>query len=89
MFEALRDRFHDIRLCQHADFGGINANIAEHRVQLGTDKIRFDTIHRLHAARILRHQCGNDRAAIRPKGGEGFQIRLNPGATTRISASNG
>src|SRR5574344_1323268 len=37
----------------------LHQDIAEHRIELGGDKIRLNAIHRLYATGILRHQCSN------------------------------
>ena len=87
--QPLGHGFHNIGLRQHADFGGIDTHIAEHRVELRGHKIRFDAIDRLHAAGILRHQGGDHRAAIGPQRGEGFQIGLDTGPTAGIGAGDG
>ena len=87
--QPLGHGFHNIGLRQHADFGGIDAHIAEYRIELRRHKVRFNTIDRLHAAGILRHQGGDRRAAIGSQRGEGFQIGLDTGPAAGIGAGDG
>ena len=82
-------RFYNVRFGQHADLGGINTHVAEHRIQLRGNKIWLDAVDRLHAARVLRHQRGNHRAAVRAQRREGFQVCLDTRAAAGIGAGNG
>ena len=85
---SLRHHLDDLGGCQHACFGRGWTAIANHRVDLGRDKLRRHYMDAHHPARILRGQRGDRTHPVYPKHGEGFEIGLDAGSTARVGTGN-
>lgn len=68
-------------VAEHADLDGVDADIIEHRVELGREKLLRRVMDLAHAAGVLRHEGGDHGHTVTAGGGDGLEIRLDSRAT--------
>ena len=87
--ELSGDGAHDLCVRQHAGFEGANLKIAEDGAHLLVHKFHRDFVDALHAEGVLRCHSDDDGGAENAAFLEGFQIGLNAGAATAVTACDG
>ena len=71
----------DLGRWEHAGLGGMHTEIGGDGANLGSYEIGRNREHRINAARVLRRNRGDGRAAVHVVCGKGLEVRLNPGAS--------
>ena len=85
----LRYKGNDLCVGQHAGFEGRGTYVLDHSIDLSSDQSRRQFHDLGNPLSILRSDCGDDRGAIDPEGGEGLEIGLNSRSCARVRPSNG
>jgi biotin transport system substrate-specific component len=83
-----RNRLDNGGVCEHADFHGVSADIARHRLNLGDDEICGQRLPHRDAESVLRGDGRDDRRAVDLVRGKRFQVRLNSRTPARITPRN-
>jgi hypothetical protein len=86
--QRLGDGAHDIRVGEHADLHGIDADIVENGVELCRDERRIGRVDGRDAARVLRGECGDDARAVGAERRERLEVGLDARAAARIGAGD-
>jgi hypothetical protein len=88
-FQDVGDRLDDGRIGQHPDFGSVDPDVGQQRLELLGHKAGRNVVDTGHPGRRLGHQRGHDRHAVPAQGGERLEIGLDTGAPARIGAGDG
>ena len=73
---------------EHPRLRGIDADVVEDRLQLSTDELGRELVHRRNPDRVLRGQRDDRRHPVATGGRERLEVRLDPGATAGVGPGN-
>ncbi len=86
-FEDAHDHFDDVRRMKHASLYRVRTDVAQYEIHLQADEIRIDGQDPEDPKGVLGSQRRDGRGRVATERRDGFDVGLNPSATSRIGAS--
>jgi hypothetical protein len=87
--QEVRDRLDDLRAEEHSRLRGIDADVVEHRVELGAGEGRRRLVHGRDGGRVLGREGDDGAHPVAAERGEGLQVGLDPRAPARVRGRDG
>ena len=78
----------DRRAEEHPGLRRVDADVVEHRLELGADELGRHLVDRRHAAGVLRGQRHDRAHPVAAEARERLQVGLDPGAAARVRAGD-
>jgi len=86
--QRVGDGAHDLRIGEHADLHGVDADVVEDGVELRAHERGVGRVDRRDAARVLRRERRDHARAVCAERGERLQVGLDARAAARVGAGD-